>query len=602
MTGSERIERTTGQVDHADIYIASPEGVIDTAALFRFARFASPYIVSMIILTAIGAAAYLYTARPMYTASARLLFDPKSSPSFDQSTRWLEPSAEMTTRIESQVEIIRSGVTARRVIFELKLFDDPEFVPKSGLSSIAAIAAPQSSSRIQSAALKQALEGQRIRARMEGTLPIFLKNLYVRRVGLSSAIEIAYKASSPERASKIANALAAAYIKMSIERKAQEAKRGVIWLHERLAELRQQAFDAKRDVERFKITGAGSASDSTVRKAELQSVADTYLKMYESFLLKSMETQQRVSYPVSDAHVVSAASPSFVSKSPKRGAVIGFAVAFGVLSGLGLAFARLSLDRRIRRLDAASRAGLRTLGVVDFDDKLVSPSKAGGRRPKSRSGQDLGLVFSSPTLLQLRSVNTALTTPELSDRRRIGVAGITKGCGATTVAAKLALISAAGGAKTLLVDANRLWPRLSNGLAAPDSEIGFFDCMKDEIGAETAIHECGGEGFAFLPVGTFDADSKHRVDASFGLSVTRDAERVRRITMGYDLCIFDLPPFQTESELRSIAPALDAVILVAEFGATTIDELMRAKAELARSGVYVIGVVLNKVSDARRLV
>ncbi len=576
---------------------AFAEAPIGLEAVGRFLKFAAPFIITSLIISVSAAVLYISLAKPMYTASVRLVFDPKSIPSFDQSTRWLEPSSEMTTRIESQVELIKSGLTARKVIFDLELMDDAEFNPDGKLRRVsAAVVGADGDAESTAGSRNHTVLGD-----VAAMVPTFLKNVSARRVGLSSAIEIAYAAGSPEKAARIANALVDAYISISISQKNQEAQKGVVWLEERVTELRNQAFEAKRAVERFAVVGAGTRSNSVVRKAELESIAATYLKMYENFLLKSMEAQQRISYPVADSYVVSPASRTFVSKSPKRGVVLGFSIALGLAFGAGVALARISLDRVIRRHDAVEALGLGLLGALDFEDAL-SP-RGLRRRPSGPAGPAGRLVdvFDPSVLLQARGLHASLSSLSDGRDRQIGIVGVTSGCGATSVAAKLAQVSAASGSRTLLVDANQRTPRLSRELA-PDAKIGFAEFRSGAHCTDKPAAVELPQGPFLMPVGGGGAPSPVAFPGNLGLCVERDREAIESMTDGFRMCFYDLPTGDDLLGLRGIAPAMDAVVIVAEFGVTSIDDLSVLRSELYQNGVTVLGVVLNKVADSRRLV
>src|SRR6202011_406490 len=72
-------------------------------------------------------------------------------------------------------------------------------------------------------------------------LDTFQRQLSVKRVGLTYAIELEYQSLSPERAAQIANAVADGYVVDALEAKYQTTRRAAIWLQDRLKELREQS-------------------------------------------------------------------------------------------------------------------------------------------------------------------------------------------------------------------------------------------------------------------------------------------------------------------------------------------------------------------------
>jgi len=60
------------------------------------------------------------------------------------------------------------------------------------------------------------------------------------------------KGESKEKAARIANAFANAYIEDQLQAKFEATHRASVWLEQRIGELRQQASDAYKEVQDFK--------------------------------------------------------------------------------------------------------------------------------------------------------------------------------------------------------------------------------------------------------------------------------------------------------------------------------------------------------------
>ena len=78
------------------------------------------------------------------------------------------------------------------------------------------------------------------------------RNTIVTRVGTGSVLEISFTARSPEKAARIANAIADAFISNQIDLKSQMHRKGDEWLLARANELRSQAEVAEQAVVTFK--------------------------------------------------------------------------------------------------------------------------------------------------------------------------------------------------------------------------------------------------------------------------------------------------------------------------------------------------------------
>jgi len=220
-----------------------------------------------VVLTALAVAAiYVLTAQPKYTATAELYVDThKVQLLQSQQTLGVEAPIDPSL-IDSQVEILKSEAIARAVIKDLNLLDDPEFSgPPGGLAggAVAFIerlmpGAPPS----QYALTRQAVTR-------------FAKALTIKRLGLSYVIEIGFQSTDPQRAARIANAIADAYGADSLESKYRSSRRAATWLQDRLKELRVQASDAERAVVDYRadnnIVDAGGRLMNEQQLAELNS-------------------------------------------------------------------------------------------------------------------------------------------------------------------------------------------------------------------------------------------------------------------------------------------------------------------------------------------
>ena len=189
--------------------------------------------------------------------------------SFFNSSKLLGVDAPVdSSLIDSQVEILKSENVAQAVIKDLHLLDDPEFTgPPGGLLGaivgfIGRLTPGADAPRSQYALTRQAV------AR-------FAKALTIKRLGLSYVMEIDFQSVDPQRAAKIANAIADAYVVDSLESKYQSSRRAATWLQDRLKELRAQASDAERAVVEYKannnIVDTGGRLLNEQQLAELNS-------------------------------------------------------------------------------------------------------------------------------------------------------------------------------------------------------------------------------------------------------------------------------------------------------------------------------------------
>jgi succinoglycan biosynthesis transport protein ExoP len=200
-------------------------------------------IAAVTSLAVIVGIASLAATPSRYTAAAIMVIDTKSV----TSTR-----TEITTEdhlvedasVESEIETTMSEKVATAVIRRLDLTKDPEFegtgenLKQHILSLLRLNSQPQATP-----------SDEEVMHRVLGTVR---DNLHVTRVGQSYAEQIAYTSLDREKAARIANAFTYAYMEDQIQAKFDATRRASVWLQQRIAELRQKASDAYREVQDFK--------------------------------------------------------------------------------------------------------------------------------------------------------------------------------------------------------------------------------------------------------------------------------------------------------------------------------------------------------------
>jgi uncharacterized protein involved in exopolysaccharide biosynthesis len=367
---------------------ASDTGLLTPHDIKRFIKRYRSTILTCFLIGVLAAAAYSYTATPMYTARTQIIIDP-SLPQVLRDTNSDTTFTIDNSQVESQLEVLRSEKIAIAVLDQLKLQDEPEFNdPESTLRWLAGArpATPEAAQRM--------------------ALGRYLSNLYVRRVGVSYAIEILYKSQSPELAAKIANATADAYIQEQFSARAQTAGRSNKWLEQRIDELRTQMNDAALSAQEFRakrdyrITssrdpapqGQQNAAESAQKAAahrnntieELDTTAQTYRRIYESYLRAYTESVQKQSYPITNARVITSASPLIGKSHPKTKMILALGGFVGAFVGFGIAFFRQNIDRSISSArQVRQEIGVECLASIPL--LTVGPSYTGLRALLRRS-------------------------------------------------------------------------------------------------------------------------------------------------------------------------------------------------------------------------
>ncbi|MBR0810927.1 MULTISPECIES: Wzz/FepE/Etk N-terminal domain-containing protein [Bradyrhizobium] len=186
---------------------------------------------------------YLVTAEPMYTANARIMMDTRQAQVLDKDSNANSALID-TGYVDSQVEVINSNDLILSVVRRLKLTDDPEFngsnpgllsIVLGKIMSVFGSGEPASQERLENAVV--------------GTVQ---KNLRTERVLTTYVLSMSYRSRSPDKAAKIVNAIANAYLVGALEAKYQSTRRATEWLQQRSIELSEQASASDRAVQTFK--------------------------------------------------------------------------------------------------------------------------------------------------------------------------------------------------------------------------------------------------------------------------------------------------------------------------------------------------------------
>jgi exopolysaccharide transport family protein len=194
-------------------------------------------------LSIVLGATYVAMSPSRYTARADMIIDTKRV-TWTQSEMASENRAIDDASVESEIETTRSEKVATAVIDQLRLREDPEFIGSgSGLAHRILSLIPVNAGPKKEPSNDELM--QRVLANVQA-------NLRVTRLGRSYVEQIAYTSLDPDKAAKIANAFADAYIEDQLQAKFEATRRASAWLEQRIGELRQQASNAYRAVQDFK--------------------------------------------------------------------------------------------------------------------------------------------------------------------------------------------------------------------------------------------------------------------------------------------------------------------------------------------------------------
>ena len=357
--------------------------------------------------------------------------------------------------------------------------------------------------------------------------------------------------------------------------------------------------------------------DST-SKARALTVLDEYRKVFAEVVDQTLGVRSRGSILGRQSSlpgiVVKVFDPPHLQPdpvAPKPVKTLGFAAAFALALGLMLAFARESLDDRIRSSrDAEEWFGAPVVGTLPNPTRGARPAGVAGTRHQTE-----GL---------LEAMNLLRANLEFSPN---GVAGptilVTSALareGKTTVAANLASVLAMGGHNVICVEADARRPALRGYMGVPAQTEGLLEVLNGDAdldgalqlveligpgsveprrmglgrknGAQPVAQQApfvGGE-LRLLPIG-----SSSRVTGMV-FSAEKVARLINDLRARADFVIFDSSPLLTLADSFLLAQLSDDVLVVARQGQTKKDKAQAVQARLKGLGVERIGVVLTNSS------
>ena len=116
----------------------------------------------------------------------------------------------------------------------------------------------------------------------------------------------------------------------------------------------------------YQLVGeAGTSSQAQVTMRDLESSADTYRNLYNSFLQKFQEAIQTQTIPITDTRVITRATPPLDKSSPKIVLALAGGIVLGLFMGAGAAVAQEMMGDVFRTSYEVEQAiGLRCLGIL----------------------------------------------------------------------------------------------------------------------------------------------------------------------------------------------------------------------------------------------
>jgi succinoglycan biosynthesis transport protein ExoP len=349
---------------------------------------------------------------------------------------------------------------------------------------------------------------------------------------------------------------------------------------------------------------SASANDSQVQLRELEREADTYKKLYETFLQRYQEAVQQQSFPVTEARVISNPTVPDKPSSPKKPLILALSMFLGLLGGSGVAAFRELRDRFFRTGDQIREVlNLEPLGTVPYS-KPTSATKSVATAGTTLSrviGKDSAIsnfVIDFPLSAFAETLRSAkigvdvLVGPKRP--KMVGVVSVLPGEGKSTISINFAELLASQGSRVLLIDADLRNPGATRQLGR-HAERGILEVLQEGVPIRDILMINPNTKLAFLP-----AVIKHRIPYSSELLASEAMDRaLKEVADAFDYIIFDLPPLAAVVDARAISPKIDTYLFVVEWGKTARHAVKKTLMMNSAVAAKCAGVILNKVDTAK---
>ena len=177
---------------------------------------------------------------------------------------------------------------------------------------------------------------------------------------------------------------------VNIRNQMREIRRSILDEFKRIAQAYKSDYDIAKARENSlqeslssAVAGSHTTNKAQIELRQLESSAQSYRALYNSFQQRYADFVQQQSFPMTEAQITRALPPS-ASSSPKSFRILAIATALGLAIGLGLAMLREIVDRVFRtssqieqRLRIECIAMLPVIKAVTEGDSHVRKNEAG---------------------------------------------------------------------------------------------------------------------------------------------------------------------------------------------------------------------------------
>jgi polysaccharide biosynthesis transport protein len=400
------------------------------------------------------------------------------------------------------------------------------------------------------------------------TVEELLANVDAVVVPNTEILTISYSDPSPERAARMAQAFADAYLAFRINEATSEISAAQVPIDSQIAQLRSDIQQVQHAIAR-----ASRPGEQRRLRNQLNGLTAQIGGLQQQLL--NIESNLEVARQ-SDS-IVSPAQVPTTPSSPSRSMSLLIAPFVGFLLAVGVTLLRERLDERVKSSEELERRlGVPVLGVIPRVSAWTDASDAHlevRNHPSSRVSESYRMLAAN--------VNAFASRERLST---MVVTSAVDGEGKTTTSSNLSAALAGLGKRVIAVSADLRHPRLHEFFGLTN-DVGLTDLCADSKTAKVVERDPGIRNLRVVSSGPG------------GDGVRLDSDTMMRaltsLREGAELLVIDSPPVLEAADASVFAPVVDGVILVVD-RRSTLPMVGRSVAQLRQTGGRVIGVVLNQ--------
>ena len=340
---------------------------------------------------------------------------------------------------------------------------------------------------------------------------------------------------------------------------------------------------------------ANKLNESAIEYSLLKRDVDANRTLSEGLLERLKEAGVTAGLRSNNFRIVDVARVPTSPSGPNLLKNLGFALALGLSTGIGLAFLLESMDNTVRTPEQAQIiSALPSLGMIPLGSRSTREMGGNQKLALASSKEAVELVTQSRPRSQMAESYRALRTSLLltfagGPPTVILITSALPEEGKTTTSVNSAIVLAQKGTRVLLIDADLRRPSIHKTLGM-GPKIGLSNVLTGAATLQQAIIPSTILLELFiLPAGTPPPNPAELLASAKMKNVLAELRKQ------YDHIVIDSPPTLSVTDAVVMSTDADAVVLVIRSGHTTKPALRRARDILLQVNARVCGVLVNAV-------